>query len=364
MTMTIAIPSHLSDDDLKARVKALARGEQQATALLIAHLAEFDGRRLYLGAGFSSLFAYCCEVLRLSEPAAYNRIEVARAARSFPAILPMLGEGLLSLATVRLLASHLTAENQQELLAEAAGKSKRAVEEMLVRYFPRPDAPSSVRKLPAAKPLMESPRASAVAHVANLPLAPALPAPARRPVVAPLAPERYEVRVTVSAEARANLREAQDLLRHAIPTGDPAQVIERALRLLVEQLRRKKYAATDRPRATRGTTPGSRDIAAKVRRVVGSRDSGRCTFVGKSGRRCNERAFVEFHHDEPYGIGGESTVENIKLLCRAHNAFESERFYGHGRPTRSPTPPGTSAPATPPPHRREQPNRPISAEGA
>jgi hypothetical protein len=37
---------------------------------------------------------------------------------------------------------------------------------------------------------------------------------------------------------------------------------------------------------------------------------------------------VEFHHDEPHGIGGEATVENIKLLCRAHNAFESERFYG------------------------------------
>jgi hypothetical protein len=63
----------------------------------------------------------------------------------------MLGEGALSLATVRLLASHLTAENHQELLAAAAGKSKRQVEELLVRYFPQPDVPDSVRKLPAAK---------------------------------------------------------------------------------------------------------------------------------------------------------------------------------------------------------------------
>ena len=83
------------------------------------------------------------------------------------------------------------------------------------------------------------------------------------------------------------------------------------------------------------------------------------TFVGKSGRRCNERAFVEFYHDEPYGIGGEATVENIKLLCRAHNAFESERFHGHGRPMKSATLPGKSSP-TPPPIR----GRPISAEGA
>jgi hypothetical protein len=121
-------------------------------------------------------------------------------------------------------------------------------------------------------------------------------------------------------------------------------VIERALRLLVEQLRRKKYAATDRRRTGPGTAPGSRDIAANVRRAVGSRDDGRCTFVGKDGRRCNERGFVEFHHDEPYGIGGENTVGNIKLLCRAHNAFESVRFYGHGRPATGPTRPGKSPP--------------------
>ena len=141
----------------------------------------------------------------------------------------------------------------------------------------------------------------------------------------------------MSAEARENLRLAQDLLRHAVPNGDPAQIIERALKLLVAQRRRKKYAATERPRASRGTVPGSRDIAAKVRRAVGLRDGGRCTFVGKGGRRCNERGFVEFHHDEPYGIGGEGTVEHIQLLCRMHNADESERFYGHGRPVKSPT---------------------------
>src|SRR6266571_6737428 len=146
--MKIDIPVELSDDDLEARLKALARGEQEGTALLVAHLAEFDARRLYLGPGFSSLFNYCCEVLHLSEPATYNRIQVARAARAFPAILPMLAEGRLSLATVRLLAPRLTSENQQELLAQASGKSKRAVEEMLARYFPRPDVPSSVRKLP------------------------------------------------------------------------------------------------------------------------------------------------------------------------------------------------------------------------
>src|SRR6266850_7568323 len=103
--MKIHIPSHLSDDDLVAAVKSLARCEREATASLIAYLGELDARRLYLAASFSSLFSYCCAVLHLSEPAAYNRIEGARAARRFPAVLRMLSEGLLSLATARLIGS-------------------------------------------------------------------------------------------------------------------------------------------------------------------------------------------------------------------------------------------------------------------
>jgi 5-methylcytosine-specific restriction endonuclease McrA len=86
--------------------------------------------------------------------------------------------------------------------------------------------------------------------------------------------------------------------------------------VLLKDLARKKFAATERPRASRGTAPGSRDIAAKVRRVVWPRDQGTCTFVGKGGRRCNERAFIEFDHIHPHGARGEGTTENIRLLCR------------------------------------------------
>lgn len=306
--MKIEIPTHLSDQDLVSQVKSLARCEREASATLIAHLAELDARRLYLAAGFTSLFTYCCETLHLSEPAAYNRIEAARAAQRFPVILPMLAEGSLTVATVRLLASNLTVDNQQELLAAAAGKSKRQVEEMLVRYFPKPDVPPSVRKLPAVATVPApsgepgETRAAPPLWDAAAQTAPAVPA--RRPIVGPLAPDRYEVRFTASAQTRDKLREAQDLLRHSIPTGDLAQVIDRALTSLLKDLARTKFAATSGPRASRGTKPGSRHIAAKVRRAVWRRDGGACAFRSKSGRRCNERAFVQFHHVDPYGVGG------------------------------------------------------------
>lgn len=78
----------LSDDELVARVKSLAARERRATALLVAHLAELDARDVHLRAGYSSPFAYCRNALALSEHEAYNRIEVARAARVVPARSP------------------------------------------------------------------------------------------------------------------------------------------------------------------------------------------------------------------------------------------------------------------------------------
>src|SRR5262249_61658234 len=125
-----------------------------------------------------------------------------------------------------------------------------------------------------------------------------------------------------------NRRRPQALPRHAVPTGDPAEVIDRALTLLLKDLARKKFAATDRPRASRGTRPGSRSMPAEVRRAKALDDHRRCGFIGKGGRRCNERAFVEFHHLEPYGVGGPATVANIALRCRAHNQHEADMFYG------------------------------------
>jgi len=139
----------LTDDALTVELARLAGREREATATFIVHLAEFDMRRLYEGAGYPSMFAYCRAVLRLSEDAAYNRIKAARAARDYPEISGMLAEGSLSPTTVRLLAPHLTLANHAALLAAGAGLGKQGVEELLARMFPRSDVAALVRKLPS-----------------------------------------------------------------------------------------------------------------------------------------------------------------------------------------------------------------------
>ena len=90
-------------------------------------------------------------------------------------------------------------------------------------------------------------------------------------VVRPLAPDRYKVQFTVSRETYEKLRRAQELLRHTIPSGDPAAIVDRALTLLLADLDKTKLAATERPLAARASSPGSRHIPAAVKRRLGSR---------------------------------------------------------------------------------------------
>ena len=145
------VPTRMSDGDLLAEVTRLAACERTATAALVALLAEVDARQLHLAEGCSSLFAYCTERLRLSEHAAYHRIEAARAVRKFPIILEHLRSGALTLTAVTLLRPHLTAANHERLLDAARGRSKREVEWLVRSLAPLPDVPASVRKLPAVR---------------------------------------------------------------------------------------------------------------------------------------------------------------------------------------------------------------------
>ena len=351
-----SIAAALSDRDLLRRVVLLAGREREATVELVGHLAELDARRLHVAEGYSSLFSYCTGALRLAEHAAYNRIEAARLSRRFPAILDLLAEGSLNLSTARLLAPHLRPENFDVVVAQARGRSKREVEALVARLAPRPDVAASVRKLPVPAQTAQVP--GSIGQVAaaltsgivteseagtNAP--PALPdshapfpistgaaasRPAQRPVIAPLAPGRYLVQFTVDAATLEMLCRAQDLLRREIPNGDPGVILARALPLLLEDVARKKLAEVAKPRPSQGSAgTGSRHIPAHVKRAVWVRDGGRCAFVAVSGRRCAERVRLEFHHREPYAIGGEATVANISLRCRAHNLYEGELVFGN-----------------------------------
>jgi len=314
----------MDDEDLLASTHELARKSCGVEAELLHHIGEIDARRLYSQRAFPSMIVFCIKELRFSEGAAYNRILVARAARRLPAIFDALASRQVHLAGLRVLVPHLTEENHEAVLAQAAGKSKREIEELAARLAPKPPVPDVVRKLPARAPLLTLPEPSAPATATPL------PSP-RRPVVAPLSAETFEIQFTGSRHFRDKLRQAQDLLRHRVPNGDLAVVFEKGLDALIDNLLKERFAAGRKPRRERPVAAGlsaSPHIPDRIKRAVWERDRGRCAFISDDGRRCCETGGLELDHIDGFAQTHVHDLDRIRLLCRAHNQQAAEQLYG------------------------------------
>jgi 5-methylcytosine-specific restriction endonuclease McrA len=144
--------------------------------------------------------------------------------------------------------------------------------------------------------------------------------------LAPLSPNRYKVQFTADEALKDKLERAQNLMSHTNPSGELAEVVERAIDLLLLELERKKLGRAARPRAPQGTQRGS--IGRATRREVFQRDGARCAYVSEDGRRCEARAFLELDHIEPRALGGSGESGNVRVLCRAHNQLCAEKVFG------------------------------------
>ena len=335
--------THLGNADLLHELAVSVEQDRSCTVRLLALIAEVDERKLYVPAGYPSMHAYCVQKLHLSEDAASKRIHVARAGRKFPGLFVALAEGRIHLAAACLLAPHLRPANVEELIAASTHRTKAQVEQIIAERLPRTELMPLVVAVVASEP-------ATVEHAPGHPRKPEIVVDSREALVpepvhsstpirvvpsgpparvTPLAPQRFAIQFTIGACVREKLEHARDLLSHQIPSGDLAEVFERALDALIPKLEKAKFAATTRPRPARATR-SARTIPAHVRRAVQQRDQGRCTFVSEDGHRCSATRFLEFDHVDPVARGGQATVEGIRLRCRAHNQYEAERTFGAG----------------------------------
>lgn len=351
----------LRDDELESRLKRLAGIERKALVLLLAHLGEFDGRRLYSDRGHPSLFAYCLQVLGYSEQAAYKRIQAARAARAHPEILQRLADGEITMTAIVILAPHLREDNASELLSAARGRRTRDVEALAARLAPRPDCPDMIRALrapapapaPAPTPAPTPDPAPALAPAPATDPAPAPtpppgpaapPAPAveeinsRQPasrlsvgVIEPLSAERHLFRFSGSSELRVKYERAKNLLLASRRARTMEAVVEAGIDALLDRLDPERRIARRKTKAGRRSDrrERSRKVSLTLHDEVWARDGGRCVFIGSDGCRCAATTGLEIDHIRPYGLGGRSDdPTNLRLMCRAHNQLLARRVFG------------------------------------
>jgi hypothetical protein len=168
----------------------------------------------------------------------------------------------------------------------------------------------------------------------------------------PLTAGLRRLHLTVTAGFLERVAAARTGLSHALPGATTEQVLEAALAALLEkQARRKglgKRAAQAPsspfpPAPARSTSPLTLapiperpDVPAALERAVRLRDGDRCQFPLDSGGVCGSTWQVELDHVVPVAIGGETTLANLRCLCRPHNQAAAREALGRAADRRRP----------------------------
>ena len=345
----------LSEAALLEKTGALAKEERRISMQVIYHLREIDRRRAFAKLNYLSLFDYAVKELLYSESAAMRRINAARALASHPELAEKMESGKISVTQVSRIQSFIHKDEKQTgqkwettekeaLFAQAEVSSSQELEKILVTISPVSAVKESVKAVSAS--LME-------------------------------------VKVYLSDEELKDLNEVRGLLAHQLKDpGSNSELIKKMIQIskgvvirqkfggkksdgqtgtthsktakqnrksnheskiktqtdATSQRSSEKISQTDLENASQikqdlekenmteeekrvGVPSKSRSIRVAVKRFVFRRSDIQCEHVDpKTKIRCGSKFKLELDHRVPYSLGGKNEADNLRVLCRGHNA--------------------------------------------
>lgn len=337
----------MSCAELLVSMKRLAAAERTLSVYALAQLAEIQRKKAYEDAGYSSMFAYCLGDLGYSEGNTCRRLRAVEAVDKYPELFSLIKDGSITICALSVIAKHLTAANRAAVLKRIERKSVRDVARIVAELAPLPDTRDLIRSAPIPRPnipvafirpvpeLIAAPLTVAPpAAVPPLAVPPLAPPPAAPPLVVvespaqetpraqkimPRSPGRVYFGFTGSADLERVVDRCREVLSRKYPAGRLEDVfLELGRSYLQANDLELLPPSKQRPPREKETRYIPRWVKSKVYR----RDGGRCVNLSVEGRRCDSRRDLEYDHVIPWSRGGSSDdPENIRLLCRAHNAL-------------------------------------------
>ena len=302
----------LRNEELVRTVKELVVKEREVTLAVIEHLQELYDRRIHLSSGYASIHEYLVKELRYSDGAAHRRISAMRLVQELPEVKQSIADGTLSLTTASTVQNFFRSEKQKhqksyskeeklKVLDQVAGSSKDVC----------------LKKLAEVSPTFQT--------------------------------KEKELHISEDEELIKLMDEFRKLAM--IGDGTPQTIIKTALRLAIKELKRQtqkvkqadpanliQSASLEKPQKNENHSRYARNA---VKQEVWPRDEGRCRFIDPlTKRRCTATRHLELDHARPFALDGETTAENLRLMCRAHNQLLARQTFG---PLRKPD----QAPAMP-----------------
>ncbi len=263
---------HLSDGELLTETKNSVLRERDAILIVLHHLREVDRRMLY-AAKFTTLFNYCTEELGYDAASAQLRISSMRLLRELPECEAKIEKGELNLTLMSQAQTFFRKEKiteperKREILATITGQTTREAQQILLNQTETPELhqPDKIRAV--------SETHSEVKFLADTGLL-----------------EDLETLKALLAHSHSGLKEI-----FKVAVKDAIQ--KRSLRAQNE-----------------------------MRRQIRARDQSQCTYIHE-GKRCQSRYALEYDHIVPKSLGGNDSLENLRLLCRKHNQWAAVKAF-------------------------------------
>jgi Domain of unknown function (DUF222)/HNH endonuclease len=352
--------SHARRKQLADEIGRLSSYLYAAEHRLLTLLREFDAGRGWEGLGFPSCACWLNFACGMDRVTARERLRVAHALARLPKVDARFASGALSYSKVRAITRIATEENEEQLLAIAKHGTAHHVEQLVRKYryakrvqdadraraqhdsrhlswffdadgclvvkgrLPPEQGALIVKALEMAMDadFAEQPEAKDVsAESSREPIgarrADALARVAEGYMNAEPVPnstaDRYQVVVHVSAKSSA-----------AHIHDGPGVSAETAHRIACDS----SIVAVKEDQDGEPLSVGrkTRSIPPAIRRALRERDGG-CRFPG-----CTRHRYVDGHHIVHWADGGETSIDNLVLLCRHHHRLVHEGGFVCERP--------------------------------
>jgi hypothetical protein len=342
-------------EQIQDEIATLASHIYAGTCRWLELVGELDRRGGWAEWGCGSCAEWLAWRCALTQRSAREHVRVARRLAELPLIRAAFARGELSYAKVRALTRVADGENEKELLELGrhltASQLERAVRAFrlvtrdeaselqaraYVGYGWEPDgslvvraclAPEDgalfLRGLEAARDRLQEREFSAERGSAE-------PRPGSRPSNAEALVALAETALTSETEGRSGGERYQVVVHvdeAALSAGDgggctledgPAVAAETARRLACDSSVVQLVEHDGEPLSVGRRT---RTVPSSMRRALKTRDRG-CRFPG-----CENRRFLDAHHIRHWARGGETSLDNLVLLCGRHHRLVHEGGY-------------------------------------
>lgn len=332
---------NFSNNELVQSLANYFADDRRINHIILLHLKEIQSRHLYADFGYPNLFTMLIQHFHQSESAANQRIQALRLMNDVPEVANRLIAGKLNLSTLAMAqrqirreekttGTKITTTQKTEIVQRISCKTMHEAEKELMALLPE-----SAKTMPIHE---------------------------RR-----ISADSTRLSLTVPDRVKDKLEKLKTRWAAANPHMDYLEIIERSLDMTLAkvdpiqfkskqpQVAKIKQRATDSvaqvvevetPQNTQNSKPSKLQPKSANRRktyysihidkLLWSRANSQCEFVDAStGQRCTSRFGMERDHILPLGKGGSNEIQNLRLLCRAHNLLMARRHFGAKKIQRS-----------------------------